>query len=234
MSPGEYPVQVRRLQNFSTGSAPIAPTLLVLAAAWLSGCASQAQVDGSWAGNAPRDQSFKKVLVVGVSPDIDQRCPFERTLAARIQSASTTAIMSCAVVDRKAPLTRESIEAAVASQQADAVVATVLVSNKFETEEGGSRETRGGGMYKATDSGYASGYYGAYGVPVVYGEFQTAPSLLTMKGEVHLTTRIYETRNATLVYTIDTVARDIESRASGLDVVTTPIADRLRKDGLIR
>jgi hypothetical protein len=34
-------------------------------------------------------------------------------------------------------------------------------------------------MYKATDAGYATGYYGVYGVPVVYGEFQTASSITT-------------------------------------------------------
>jgi hypothetical protein len=95
-------------------------------------------------------------------------------------------------------------------------------------------DTRGGGSYKATDAGYATGYYGAYGVPVIYGEFTTQASVLTMKGEVRVTTKVFETRNATVVYTLDTIARDIESRATGLDTVTTPIADRLRKEGLVR
>jgi len=86
------------------------------------------------------------------------------------------------------------------------VLATILVSKEFDVEDGGSRDTRGGAYYKATGSGYATGYYGAYGVPVVYGEFQTAPSIMTMKGEVRITTKVFETRGATLVYTLDTVA----------------------------
>jgi len=58
--------------------------------------------------------------------------------------------------------------------------------------------------------------------------------VLTMKGEVRVTTKVFETRNATEVYSLDTIAKDIESQATGLDTVTTPIADRLRKAGLIR
>jgi hypothetical protein len=95
-------------------------------------------------------------------------------------------------------------------------------------------DTRGGGMYKAVDSGWTTGYYGVYGVPVIYGEFKTAPSVDTLKGDVEVTTRVFETSSATLVYTVDTVAKNLEDRASGLDAVTTPIADRLRSANLIR
>jgi len=35
----------------------------------------------------PRNQSFARVLVVGVSPESNQRCEFEHTLVARIKSA---------------------------------------------------------------------------------------------------------------------------------------------------
>lgn len=215
------------------GRAPIV-TVLLLGAVWLTGCSSQARVSGAWSDGASQGRTFKRVLVVGVSPDIKARCPFERYLAARIESESTVAMASCDVVKQKDPLTRESIDEAIASQQADAVVATSLVSREWDTERGGDMDTRGGGTYKATDAGYATGYYGAYGVPVVYGEFKTQASVLTLKGEVRVTSKVFETANATVVYTIDTVAKDIESRATGLDAVTTPIADQLRKAGLVR
>lgn len=214
--------------------ACLGAALLVLAAGGLGGCASQGRVSGGWADGVAQGQTFKRVLVVGVSPDLDQRCTFERFLAQRIQSETTTAFTSCSSVTQRDPLTRESIEEAVAAKQADAVVATILVSKEFEVEEGRSRDDRGGGMYKATGAGYAMGYYGVYGVPVVYGEFKTAPSILAMTGEVSVSTKVYETRGATLVYTMDTSAKNIESKASGLDAITTPIADRLRRDGLTR
>jgi hypothetical protein len=139
------------------------------------------------------------VLVVGVSPDVDQRCEFEHVLARQIQSASTTAIASCDVVTQKDPLTRETIDQAIVAQKADGVVATILVSKKWDTQEGGTRDTRGAGYYKATDVGYAG--FGAYGVPAVYGDFRTESSIITLKGKVEVTSKVYETRGATLIYT---------------------------------
>jgi len=208
--------------------------LLVLGAAWLSGCATQPSVSSAWQEGVPHNQSFSKVLIVGVSPDINQRCGFEHFLASRIMSASVKAIPSCDVVKAKNPLTRESIEEAVAAQQADAVVATRLVSMDWGTREGEGRDDRGGGRYKATDAGYATGYYGVYGVPVVYGEFQTAASITTVKGTAHVSTKVWETRGPTLVYTMETTVGDLESRDAGLAAITAPIAERLRRDGLIR
>ena len=206
--------------------------LALLGAMWLSGCANQVKVTSAWEDNAPRNQSFTRVLVVGISPDVKQRCEFEHTLAAQIKSASTTAIPSCDVVTQKDPLTRENIDQAIVAQQADGVVATILVSKTWDAQDGGTRDTRGGGYYKPTDTGYASGY-GAYGVPVVYGEFRTESSIMTLKGRVEVTTKVYETRGATLIYTVDTTASDLESTAVGRATIATSIADRLYRDGLI-
>ena len=208
--------------------------LLILGAASLAGCASQPSVSSAWQEGVPHNQTFSRVLIVGVSPDINQRCAFEHFLASRIMSASVKAISSCDVVAQKNPLTRESIDQAVASQQADAVVATTLVSVDWGTKEGAGRDDRGGGMYKATDAGYATGYYGVYGVPVVYGEFQTASSITTVKGTAHVTTKVWETKGPTHLYTMETTVGGLESRDTALAAIADPIADRLRQDGLIR
>jgi len=209
---------------------------VVVAAVVLSGCASQGKVTGGWTEGAAQGQTFKRVLVVGVSPDLDARCNFERFLAARLQSESTVAMTSCASVTKRDPLTRESIEEAVKAKQADAVIATVLVSKDWHMKQGGDRDTRGGGTYKAVDSGWGDfyGVYGVYGVPVVYAEFQTAPSVTTLKTDVEIRTMIYATSSASLVYALDTRAKNLEGRVEGLDALTTPIAEHLRKAGLVR
>jgi len=210
----------------------LGPTLVLLSAMGLSGCANQVKVTSAWQENAPRNQSFTRVLVVGVSPDVDQRCEFEHVLVGQIQSAATAAIASCDVVTQKDPLTRETIDQAIVAQKADGVVATILVSKKWDTQEGGTRDTRGAGYYKATDVGYAG--YGAYGVPTVYGDFRTESSIITLKGTVEVTSKVYETRGATLIYTVDTKASDLESTNVGRATVAASIADRLYRDGLIR
>lgn len=217
-----------------TRSVPVGPLFLLIGTLWLSGCAQQVKVAGAWSDEVPRNQSFTRVLVVGVSPNVNQRCSFEFFMASQLRSESTEAIRSCDAVTKKDPLTLESIEQAVASARADAVLATILVSREFSTEEGGSRDTRGGAYYKATDAGYATGYYGVYGVPVIYGEFQTAPSVTTAKGGARIESKLYETRGKTLVYTLDTQARGMEARDAALHDVAAGIADRLRRDGLVR
>jgi hypothetical protein len=224
--------QAHRLPSIH--SAPVITALTILVTVLLPGCASQVSIDGKRQGDA-RSEPFKRVMVVAVSPDIDQRCAFEHVLAGRMQGETTQAFSSCSAMGKnKEPLTREAIEQAIAATQAEAVFATSLVDKAWALEEGGSRETRGDAYYKATDMGYATGYYGAYGVPVIYGEFQTAATLTTMQGAVRITSKLFETRNATVVYTMDTVARDLEARDSGLATLTEPMAERLRRDGLIK
>ena len=213
-------------------SAPVGPMLCLIGAVLLSGCAQQPQVKGAWQDGVSRNQSFTKVLIVGVSPHVNQRCKFEAFMASQLRSESVTAIRSCDAVTKKDPLTLESIEQAVASVQADAVLATNLVSRDYEVKEGGSRDTRGSAMYKATDSGYAPGYYGVYGVPVVYGEFATAAAFTTVEDEVRVSSRFYATRDKTLIYTLDTHARNLESTDVALSDIAAAIANQLRSAGL--
>jgi hypothetical protein len=185
-------------------------------------------VSGAWTEGVSRDQTFSRVLVVGISPDVDARCPFERAMAAKIRSANTVALVSCDVMPLRAELTRENVEAAIAEQKADAVLVTGLISKEWEIKEGGTSDTRGAAYYKPIDS-----YYGVYGT-VVAADFRVAAPITTIEGEVHVVSKLYETRGATVVYTLDTKERDIESRAEGVAAITAPIGKKLRKEGLIR
>jgi hypothetical protein len=197
---------------------------------WLCGC-SGISTKGTWQDGAPRNQTYSRLLVIGVSPDRDLRCAFESTFASQLTSASTTVISSCDKMAAKEPLTRENVERAVASVQADAVLATRLVSMDARSQQGNSNDTRGDSVYKATDFAY-----GAYGMPVTYVDFQTAPPLTSLTNSIHVVTKLYQTQGATLIYTIDTVTKsqEIDSTQATLLTITAPTADRLRKAGLIR
>jgi hypothetical protein len=209
--------------------------LYLLGAALFAGFAqAKTTVKGEWAEGAPRKQSFTRVLVVGVSPNVNQRCAFEFFMASRLKSESVHAIRSCDAVKEKTPLTLESIEQAVAAAQADAVLATRLVSSAVESQEGGSRDTRGNASYKATDAGFATGYYGVYGVPVIYGEFATEPAFSIAEGEARVASSFYQTRDKALVYTLQAQARKLESTDAALQEIAAAIAGKLRKEGLTR
>jgi hypothetical protein len=234
--PEEFPMHRNPLRYSQSTCLRPAAVLVLLGAVALSGCGGGPQVraTGAWQEGGGGQKSFSRVLVVGVSPDVNQRCAFEQFMAAQIESDSVEAIVSCFAVKKREPLTRESIEEAVAAKQADAVLATILVDREWNVEEGGSRDTRGGAYYKATDAGLATGYYGVYSVPVVYGEFQTAAPVMTLTGDVQVTSKLYDTRGPTLVYTVETEAKGITTRDGGLAAVTEAIANRLRGENLIR
>ena len=202
--------------------------LWLLGAGLLAVSPSYAQVKGGWSEGASRDQSFSLVLVVGLSPDLNQRCAFERSMAGQIRVGGTQAIVSCDAIPKDTPLSRESIEAAVAAKNADAVLATSLVSQSSQIAEGGTEDTRGMAMYKASDA-----YFGPYG-SVVAGNYHTAAPITNIQGDAHILSKLYETRGATPVYTLDTKVKHIESRGQVLAEITPPIAKKLRKEGLIR
>jgi len=210
----------------------IASILLALAGAAISGCASTS-VSGEWQADAPRNISFKNVLVVGLTPAYNQRCAFEYSLARAISNGTVVGISSCDSMTSKEELTRDNIVKLVAKTHADAVLVTSLVAMKMDSKEGAGSDSLGSALYKATDSGYVTGYYGGYGMPVVYGTFVTSPSITTLQGDVHVMTRLFETQGAKLIYTIDTKAKDLESRDEALLDITPAIAGRLRQEKLV-
>jgi len=211
-----------------------AVTACLLAVA-LAACAGSAvKSDGRWVEGVAAGQSFARILVIGVSPDVNQRCAFEDSMVQALQAQGVTAASTCAVLGIREPLTREAVERGVASFGADAVLATRPLGSNVQVKEGGTIETRGDAYYKATDWGYATDYWGVYGIPVVYGEFQTAPAEFYLQGAVRVASALYRTADATHVYTVKTDAERVESRQQGMMVVTTGIATQLRRDGLLR
>ncbi len=204
---------------------------LLTLVAWLGGCGGTISVDGNWQEGASRSKTYSKLLVIGVSPDRNIRCAFEANFASQLKSSATTVISSCDQMNSKEPLSRESVERVVALVHADAVLATHLVSMSAAQGEGNSNDSRGDSRYKATDFAY-----GAYGMPVVFGEFQTAPPLSTITSSLHVLTKLYDTSNAALIYTVDTMtkAQEVDSTEATLMTIAAPTAQKLRRAGLIR
>ncbi len=206
-----------------------------LAAVLVVGCARGTRVDSTWSEGAGRDQVFGKVLVVGVTPSYNVRCRFERLLRDSLASAGTVALTSCSKMTSKDSLTREAVVAIVRDLGADAVLATRLVDRKAAVVEGGDRESRGANYYKPVGYGYAyDPYYGGYGVPVTYVDFVAEESSFTLQRTVVISTNLYETQGASVVYTLDTTTYDKKSPDDVVDAVTEAIAARLRRDGLVR
>lgn len=216
-------------ESRQTSQRPLAVAALILAIAGLAGCTQSIRATGSWNEGATRPQTFKKLLVIGVSPDRNQRCNFEWVLASKLRSETTDAITSCSLMKADVPLSRESIEPVVQSSGADGVVATRLVTSAGKLKEGGTGETRGSALYKASDSGY-----GYYGMPVVYGDFEQTRPIIDLEHTFEVTTQVYETRGASLVYTLKTAGKSRDAINIVREDISWAIAERLRQAGLIQ
>jgi hypothetical protein len=208
--------------------------IILAVATGIAACSSRPVVKSNWVDNAVRPVTFSRPLVVGVSPDYSQRCNFEFWLVRDLRSENVQADASCSYMSKDEPLSRAAIERLVAAQHNDAVLATSLVNAAWRSKEGGTYDTRSTGSYKYVASGWDTGFYGVYGMPVDFYEFKTLPSITNARGQAHVLTKVYETKAAALVYTIDIKAKDIESSQLGLAMITPAIAERLQRDGLVR
>jgi hypothetical protein len=203
--------------------------LLVLSVAWLSGCAGSDSVRSAWQTSGPRP-SFSRVLIVGISTDFNQRCDFEFALSSQFSGNSPQPIVSCNSMTPTDPLTAANIERVAASVHADAVLTTAVVTVQMSEQKGEPIP-----YYQVTGQGYVTGPLGAYGVPVAFVQLETATPLPTITGDIHLRTKLFDTKDATLVYSLDTQATEnaLQSTSSTMETLTGLIGDRLHRDGVI-
>ncbi len=236
--PAPAPRSTRMMNTATARRAPTPVSLrqlawLLFAAGVLAGCSRPTRVEGAWAGDAARDQSFGAVLVVGVSPAYTTRCRFERMMMDSLVSAGTRAMTSCSQMRSDEPLTREAVVRAVQALGADAVLSTRLVDGKVGVKEGGSSETRSEAYYKPIGYGYDP-YYGAFGLPVTYVSFTNEQAAFTVQRTAVVSSNLYAVRDASLVYVVDATAYDKGSQGEVIDAITAGIAGQLQRAGVLR
>jgi len=216
--------------------------LAMLVGVWQPGYA-RTSVESAWQDDAPRDKTFTRVLVVGLSPNYNIRCEYEWFMVSQIRSDATEAVASCDHMRSTEKQTVEGVAAIVKKEKVDSVLTTQLVAAKQGAEVGGSSDTRGAEMYKAVGTGYATGYYGRYGyygglggfgIPVVYVEFESLPPITTVEGKVSVISMLFDTSDNKLIYEIKVTARNLNSTDQALASIADPTGKRLRKHKLIR
>jgi hypothetical protein len=218
----------------SAAVAVRAVAALLLVAVGVAGCATPVKVKGSWIEGAAQPQSFRKLLVVGLSPDYNIRCSFEWMLVPHLREGGAQASSSCSQMKPEEELSRAAIERLVASMGADGVLVTRLVASQSGAKESGSSDTRGSARYKPVDQAFDNTYWGGYyGMPTVSVEFQTQKSILSLERTVVIESALFETKSAKPVYMLRTTAKNQQSRDQLLGEISPQIASQLRSAGLI-
>jgi len=135
----------------------------------------------------------------------------------------------------KDALTRANIERVVGATHADAVLTSAVVTMQMGSKQGNNRDTRGTSYYKVTDYGWVTDDLGDYGVPVAFLQLDTSNPTTQITGSVHILTKLFDVKDAKLLYTLDTETKsdDFQSSSSSIETITGQIGDKLRRDGVI-
>lgn len=206
--------------------------LLVVTVMLVTACTRPAKVESAWVEGVPRTGPFSNIVVVGVTPNYNTRCRFERMVRDALDGAGVRTVTSCSKLGSKDPLTREALARIVAEVGADAVLSTRLVDGSTRLVEGATDEARDESYYKPIGYGHDP-IYGPYGVPVVYGTFVAEDPAFTLRRTVVVSSNLYEGKGATLVYTLDTTVYDKKTQGEVFQAIGEAITGRLRLDKLL-
>ncbi|MDJ0929248.1 MAG: hypothetical protein QNJ73_16540 [Gammaproteobacteria bacterium] len=209
--------------------------------ALLASCAAErpVTVESMWIEGVTRDQQFDNLLIIAVTPNYNPRCNYEILVASFLRTDGVTATASCSHLDSTDPLTVDTVRPIVAELDIDAVLVSELIGRDDEIVEGGSSEQRGEAYYKPIGYGYGyprpyyyGGYYGAFGLPVTYVKFTAEQSAFGLETSVVVASNLFETNDAQRVFSVQVTAEK-QTMDQVLHSVSTGVADRLRRDGLV-
>lgn len=200
----------------------LGPALLSLALASALACGARTRLSGVWRSDGAT-APMALVLVVGVARTETARRSFEDHLARELETRGTEAVASHRVLPGSGRLAEADLRRVVREGGFDGVLLTRLLAVDEETTYVPPQTSvsmgAGGGFYR---------HYGmAYGVSVSPGYLQTTTI-------VRLETRLYESRDAALVWSAQSDTFDPSSVDDTISSVSAALIDQLEKDGYLR
>jgi len=167
-------------------------TAVAFAAASLVSCAASTQLTSSWADPAAAGRSFKKIVVVGVTPKMTIRRKYEDAFVHELQLRGLTAIPSYNVVAADGKLDKDQAAAKLQEVGADAVLVTRLVDKEqVNTYYPPSYSS------VAAPSPYYGGWYGYYSIGYSY---MTSPGYVEENQVYRIETNLYDVQGDKLIW----------------------------------
>jgi hypothetical protein len=207
--------------------------IFIIAAATLAACSkTKTSIPQSYRNPGYEQTVFKKLFVIGVAENQENRQAFEDAFAKAIADEGGAAQSSWSLLPQSEQLTEEEIRAAVAAGNFDGVLITRLLSVDKDQEYTpastyNNPRTRyysgGGGMY-----GY--GFYGFYGT--TYAKVHE-PGYFETSTTIRLETNLYSAANDGLVWTGQSDTVDPKSIPDARESMTTAVAKKLKEEKLI-
>lgn len=160
-------------------------------AATLASCGASSQLTSSWVDPTAPDQTFKKVVVVGVTPRAPARRMYEDGFVADLQARGLDAVPSYTVAG-DGQLDKAAAEAKLQEIGAEAVIVTRLVDQ--ETVQNYYPPTYSS---VAAPSAYYGGWYGYYSMGYTY---MSSPGYTVENKVFRLETNLYHLKTGKLLW----------------------------------
>lgn len=195
----------------------------VLAVALASGCAPATKLTNAWVDPAFAGPPFRNLLVLGISANEGERRTFEDEFAAKLRGAGVKAVPGYTLLPRGGKVANEVLEGVLKKIGADgAIVARVLAVDRKTAYSPGY-------VTVIPSVGYARGFYGFYGSAVAVA----TPPTPYQYDVVVVETSLWQTRDATLVWSATTQTTDPGELKQEIAGYAEVILGALRERGLI-
>lgn len=209
---------------------------LCLALLGLCACKTSGSTNFSQSYRNPgfEDTVFQRILVIGVTADMESRQAFESALASAIAKEGGTAAPSYTILPDSEQVSEEQLHAALEREEIDAVVLTRLLSvDKDSQYTPPKKYNKPRTRYYPAGWGYGFGYGGFYGF---YGTTYAAvhePGYFDTSTTLRLETSLYSVATNDLVWTGQSETIDPDSIEDARASITQAVAKQLKQERLI-
>ena len=195
-------------------------------AAVLASCAASSRLTSSWADPAASGRTYKKMVVVGVTPQAAMRRMYEEAFASQLKQRGIDAIGSYALVG-EGKLEKEAAEAKIRESGANAVIVTRLVDQETVQEYYPPSYTT-----VAAPSAYYGGWYGYYSMGYTY---MSSPGYVAENKVFRLETNLYDVGESKLMWSglTETTLAQGESAQGEIQPVIAALLGDMEKKGVL-
>jgi hypothetical protein len=157
----------------------------------LASCTASTQLTSSWTDPAASQRSYKKIVVVGVTPKTSSRRMYEDSFVQELQARGITAVSSYSVAG-EGQLEKDAAAAKLKEIGADGVIVTRLVDQE-------TYQTYYPPTYSsvAAPSAYYGGWYGYYSMGYSY---QSSPGYVAEDHVFRIETNFYDLQTDKLAW----------------------------------
>jgi hypothetical protein len=232
---GTMIVQNRILEKGNTLKRFAFNLLAFLAMVIMTGCSSLSLVN-SWKDPAVATRQYRKLLVVGITENVQRRQIFEEVFASEVSKIGAVGIPSYTIIGAGEKPSRALLENAVRKSGADGVITTRLAGMKENRQGRTGFVVTDRGFTNPAFSGddiYPNDLFDFYGGSVSYATFEHKAVDVTMSTKMTIETNLFDTGTGRLVWSGTATVTD----PKGLITISTELADTvvkaMAKDGLM-